>query len=70
MTIVNGDVELAKILGVKPSRIRGWRKAGVLPHTRIGERGVIYFKEDVIAALRKQATTAPAKKEKKEACAA
>jgi predicted site-specific integrase-resolvase len=52
LTIVAGDTELAKLLQVNVSRVRGWRKAGVIPCSRTGKRGVIYFLEEVIAALR------------------
>lgn len=53
LTIVTGDTELAKLFQVNVSRIRGWRKAGVIPCRRTGKRGVIYFLEEVVDALKK-----------------
>ena len=52
VTLVTGDAELAKLLQVNVSRVRGWRKAGVIPCSRTGKRGILYFKEDVLKALR------------------
>jgi len=57
LTLVTGDSELAKLLQVNVSRVRGWRKAGVIPHSRTGKRGILYFKEDVLKALRNAAPT-------------
>jgi hypothetical protein len=61
LTIVTGDTELAKLFQVNVSRVRGWRKAGVIPCRKTGKRGVIYFLEEVVEALR--ATTPTAKPE-------
>lgn len=60
LTIISGDTELAELLQINVSRVRAWRKAGVLPYKRIGSRGIIYFKENVLKSLRDFASGDPA----------
>jgi predicted site-specific integrase-resolvase len=49
--IIYGDAAMAKDLGVSLTTVRTWRVKGLIPYRKLGHRSVIYFQDEVLAAL-------------------
>jgi len=51
INIISGDAAMAKALGVSVSTVRTWRGKGLIPYRKFGHKSVLYFYDEVIAAL-------------------
>jgi hypothetical protein len=53
--LITGDSELAKRLGLTTTRVRSWRKSGILPHRKLGRNIFLYWWSEVLETLRSKA---------------